>query len=117
MNDKTCPICCRTEDEAKHISDLLQAEKENRLIILPCIIGATVWLIKSAYSLAKSPIEANHVSVCGINRDHVIMYSATVVSTNSTKRFTSCDIGKTVFLAYEEAEAAIKAAEWSEKWM
>lgn len=75
-----------------------------------------VWFIKSAFSLAKSPIEANHVSVREISSDCcVITYSATTVNSGITKRFTSSDIGKTVFLTREEAEAAIKVAEGREK--
>lgn len=89
------------------------AEEAGLLIRLACKYGDTVWFIKSAFTMAASPIEGNHVSIRGMDCDGDIMYAA-IITYNDKKterRFKSSDMGKTVFLTQEEAEAALAGEE------
>lgn len=90
------------------------AEQDGTLLRLPCKHGDTVWFTKSAFSLAIFPIEAKHVSIRGINRDGEIMYNCITSYNNIDRRFVSADIGKTVFLTREAADAALKEQEGQE---
>ena len=70
-----------------HLRDLLQAENDGRLVVLPCKVGDTIWRIKSFADwpdIGKPYVEADAF----LYRD--IHY-----------------FGKTVFLTREEAEAAL----------
>ena len=83
-----------------HLRDLLQAEKEGRMVLLPCKVGDTVWVIwgkdviyyivDSIHILANNQVQirAKHHVI-----DNVYLYPDM--------------FGKTVFLTREEAEAAL----------
>ena len=74
-----------------HLRDLLQAEQDGRLVVLPCKVGDTIYQIDSErvyWSEVKRIIFG-----CG----HI--------------DFDERAIGKTVFLTREEAEAALKGGE------
>ena len=85
-----------------HLRDLLQAEQDGRLVVLPCKVGATVY---------------------GHSKDEVFEYEAAVISLSAYNWYLRCqnhnsdfwvtdaDIGKTVFLTREEAEAALKGGD------
>lgn len=96
------------EYDLDRLRELVEADREGRCVVLPCKHGDTVWFIKSAFSVAAFPIEANHVSIRGIDCDGDVLY-ATITAYNKIERhFKSSDIGKTVFLTREEAEAALE---------
>lgn len=97
---------CRMEQ-----SQLIKMIDEGKLVYLPCKRGDIVYFIKSAYSLACFPIKATMVSIRGINCDNEIMYTAITDYNKLDRKFTSNDIGKTVFLTLEEAEKALKELE------
>ena len=44
--------------KAERIRKLLAADKEDRVMILPCKVGDAVWFVRSAYRQVDSPIEA-----------------------------------------------------------
>ena len=78
-----------------HIRDLLQAEQDGRLVVLPCKVGDTIWRIKCFADwpdIGKPYVEAGAF----LYRD--IHY-----------------FGKTVFLTREEAEAALAGKGGKEK--
>ena len=84
-----------------HIRDLLQAEKEARLVLLPCKVGDTVWVIWGKdviyYIVDRIHILANNqVQIRAKHHviDNVYLYPDM--------------FGKTVFLTREEAEEALK---------
>ena len=91
--------------------ELAQAAKEGRLVVLPCKTGANVWFIKSAFSIAQFPIKAKHVSIRGISCDGDVYYSAITEYNGISRSFYGSDIGKTVFLTREAAEAALEERE------
>lgn len=72
-----------------YLMDLLDAEKEGRLVVLPCKVGDTVWEIKHSY------VDWPDVSKKFAHEK--------VFDLQDLEKF-----GKTVFLTREEAEAALK---------
>lgn len=90
------------------LRELAQAAREGRCVILPCKRGDTVWFIKSAFSVAAFPIEANHVSIRGIDCDGDVLYAAITDYNKIERHFKSSDISKTVFLTRAEAEEALR---------
>ena len=85
-----------------HIRDLLQAEQDGRLVVLPCKVGATV------YGHSKAEVSEYKVAVISL-----ATYNWYLRCQNHNSDFwvTDADIGKTVFLTREEAEAALKGGE------
>ena len=81
-----------------HIRDLLQAEQDGRLVLLPCKVGATV------YGHSKAEVSEYKVAVISL-----ATYNWYLRCQNHNSDFwvTDADIGKTVFLSREEAEAAM----------
>lgn len=91
-----------TGSEAKHIIDLLQAEAQGRIVILPCKIGDVVYIPDNGVS--KYSITGYTEGVCAplIFQATIIEYGDMNVSEN--EEFEASEIGKTVFLTREEAE-------------
>lgn len=83
-------------------------EEQGRLIKLPCNRGDKIYFIKSAFSMAHFPIEAKITSICVVDCDNDVMYLSITEYNKIDRRFKSSDIGKTVFLTKEEAEAKLK---------
>lgn len=86
----------------EHIHELLRAEQDGRLVVLPCKIGATVYRFQRYFNDAtlKSEIKIKPCVVgsvstkCIITTDHMVMLFS--------------NFGKTVFLTREEAEKALE---------
>lgn len=103
------PEVCRSykifEDEVisknvpfTRIIELMNAEAEGRLIVLPCKVGDTIYRcgdpIKKIYEWQIAYVE--------------VYEDETVFVDDSDNTFVEADFGKTVFLTREEAEAALK---------
>ena len=84
----------------EHVRELLRAEKDGRLVILPCKVGDTIYRcgdpIKKIYEWQIAYVE--------------VYEDETVFVDDSDNTFVEADIGKTVFLTREEAEKALKDA-------
>lgn len=90
--------------------ELIKADKDGRVVVLPCKVGDTVWIVgavRKLYSAKVRTFFCGHPSaVRGRDPDgHIHMI-----------RTTECDIpmqefGKTVFLSREEAEKALQEME------
>ena len=94
----------KVDDGWKHVQDLLQAEKEGRMVLLPCKVGDTVWVIWGKdviyYIVDRIHILANNqVQIRAKHHviDNVYLYPDM--------------FSKTVFLTREEAEEALKGGE------
>lgn len=94
----------------ERIHDLIEADKERRLVVLPCRQYDTVWFIKSCFSLANKPIKAEITRIRDITLAGDIWYETLVSNSEITRSFHNIDIGKTVFLSYQEAEEALRQA-------
>lgn len=97
------------------LRELKQADDEGRCVVLKCKPNATVWFIKSAFSTVHFPIEGNHVSIKGVACDGDIYCSAITAYNKISRSFYMSDIGKTVFLTREEAEAALRREQEKEQ--
>ena len=80
-----------------HLRDLVQAEQDGRLVVLPCKVGDTAWTYANYPAKYVYPFQ-----ICAIQLMEKTM-STTCVGTIKWR-----DIGKTVFLTREEAEAALE---------
>ncbi len=76
--------------KAERIRELLKADKDGRLVVLPCKVGDTVYRIFNPPS--REPVISAH----------------TLMSIDYIVRWVD-KFGKTVFLTREEAEAALEA--------
>ena len=84
-----------------HLRDLLQAEQDGRLVVLPCKVGDKAWFIRK---FAKNRcIKQREVDCVNIDSRGNVFVSA--------RRISGGYVGKTVFLTREEAEAALKGGE------
>ena len=83
-----------------HIRDLLHAEQDGRLVVLPCKVGDHVW---------ADGREAIVVWFFGYKTDRYL--HAQFLDNAEYTDIPFYEIGKTVFLTREEAEAALKGGE------
>ena len=101
-------VSCGCAVSYTRLTELAQAEKEGRLVVLPCKVGDTVYIIRDK-KIIIATVEAIHQ---WISRKWKL-------SVHTDKRYTHWvgyevsldDFGKTVFLTREEAEAALKERE------
>lgn len=101
---------CRDCD-LDRLEKLAEADKDGRLVVLPCKVGDTVWAIANPWTgkLLKKPIEAY---VNGMKKFSHGLYVTVLFDTkkiNGTRDYEINYIGKTVFLTREEAKAALEA--------
>ena len=83
-----------------HIRDLLQAEQDGRLVLLPCKVGDHVW---------ADGREAIVVWFFGYKTERYL--HAQFLDNAEYTDIPFYEIGKTVFLTREDAEAAMKEAD------
>ena len=96
--------------EADRLRELAEADKDGRVVVLPCKVGDTVWIVgavRKLYSAKVRTFFCGHTSAVrgGDDDGHIHMI-----------RTTECDIpmqkfGKAVFLSREEAEKALQEME------
>ena len=97
----------KVDDGWKHVQDLLQAEQDGRLEVLPCKVGDTVYMPVGKWGTITG-YEADECDGFHIARDGVLQIKVKCYSGNHG---TYGVPGKTVFLTREEAEAALKGGE------
>ena len=100
--------------EPSRLRELAEADKDGRVVVLPCKVGDTVWIVgtvRKLYSAKVRTFFCGHPSAVRVDDDggHIHMI-----------RTTECDIpmqefGKTVFLTREEAEKALREMEGKEE--
>lgn len=78
-----------------HLRDLLQAEQDGRLVVLPCKFGDSLYRIRRFKRGSNWKKEAVHI------------LSTTLTMNNVANVLFGDVMGKTVFLTREEAEAAL----------
>lgn len=95
------------EDEAiskgvtfKRIVELMNADKDGRLVVLPCKVGDGLW------TFCSHPVE----QVYSFTVTHIsTLNGRTMLNTSRCGVIDARDVGKTVFLTREEAEKALEA--------
>ena len=98
--------------KAERIRELLKADKDGRLVVLPCKVGEKLWVIGRDNVPREMALEALDIRTVCTDEDNLCM------STCNRKpdgfcayrlRNDGADVGKTVFLTREEAEKALEA--------
>lgn len=84
--------------KAERIRELLKADKDGRLVVLPCKVGDTVY-----FALLGRIIEKQVFSIVSFSN------STRIYCGGTSEYFRPEDIGKTFFLTHEEAEKALEA--------
>ena len=96
----------------ERVQELAQAEKDGRLVVLPCKVGDTLWtnisVVGDRYKSADRPypVEVVFIGIGGDSGFFHVQYS-----NGRVFPFDLDKLGKTVFLTREEAEAALKKRE------
>ena len=94
------------------LRELAEADKEGRLVVLPCKVGDTLWVTGRDNVPREMALEAPDIRTVCTDEDNLCM------STCNRKPDGFCayrlrndgtDIGKTVFLTREAAEKALEA--------
>ena len=102
---------CRDCD-LDRLEKLAEADKDGRLVVLPCKVGDTLWVTGRDNVPREMELEAPDIRAVCTDEDNLCM------STCNRKpdgfcayrlRNDGADIGKTVFLTREEAEKALGA--------
>ena len=89
--------------KAERIRELLKADKEGRLVVLPCRQGDELW----TYGNFPHGREVYRFAVSDVST----LNGRTVLNTLGLGTIRPEDIGKTVFLSREEAEKALQEME------
>jgi len=110
VNAKTIIESAFADDtsKAERIRKLLAADKEDRVMILPCKVGDAVWFARSAYRQVDNPIEATVTGFASYGTTGELIFTTMTVEGQITRRFLEHQIGKTAFLSLEEAERALE---------
>ena len=87
------------------LRELAEADKDGRVVVLPCKVGDTVWAnLDGMRHTRKCVIEFANIG----SRVTTIVFS-TVDGLREQYGVNPCSFGKTVFLTREEAEKALEA--------
>lgn len=82
---------------------------DNDLYIkLPCKVGDEVYFIKHYFSYAKQPLRGTVCMIRTFSRDKDWTFGVIMDDNHTERKFTSSDIGKTVFLTREDAEKKLE---------
>lgn len=93
------------------LRELAEADRAGRLVVLPCKVGEKLWVIGRDNVPREMALEAPDIRTVCTDEDNLCM------STCNRKpdgfcayrlRNDGADVGKTVFLAHEEAEKALE---------
>lgn len=108
--EETLRQLCRNCD-LERLEKLAEADKDGRLVVLPCKAGDTLWVTSNPWTgkLLKKPLDA---CVNGMKMYSHGLYVNLLFDTrkiNGTRDYEINHIGKTVFLTREEAEKALEA--------
>lgn len=87
--------------------ELAQAEKDGRLVVLPCKVGDVVYEANKRGFISTYKVISIHLSACSV----LIGWELIDGIYSNLNGFEASALGKTVFLTYEEAEAALKKRE------
>jgi hypothetical protein len=100
------------------LRELAEADKDGRLVVLPCKVGDTLWVTGRDNVPREMELEAPDIRTVCTDEDNLCM------STCNRKpdgfctyrlRNDGADIGKTVFLTREEAERALEVSDGKRK--
>lgn len=92
-----------------HLRELVQAEKDRRLWVLPCRVGDTVWYITSTMEICEAEVTGIWLNAYTNPKMWLeIKYYSRSIGEHEYKSRVDLMLGKTVFLTREEVEAALR---------
>lgn len=86
------------------LRELAEADKDGRVVVLPCKVGDTVWVILDGAKCVRRCV----VEYATIGRYFTVIVFYTADRTREQYGVPAGAFGKTVFLTSEEAEKALK---------
>lgn len=98
--------------KAERIRELLKADRDGRLVVLPCKVGDTLWVTGRDNVPREMALEAPDIRTVCTDEDNLCMSNCNRKPDGFCAyrlRNDGADIGKTVFLTREEAEKALEA--------
>lgn len=91
------------------LRELVQADREGRCVILPCMIGDTVYVLNHHLGrVFENEVAGFSVGYPSDNRNNVSTVYVGKYGSKTFRRWKFQRFGKTVFLTREEAEAALR---------
>ena len=111
IEESNCKAECGAIDDClDKLAEYETAEKEGRLIVLPCKVGDTVWMVHQRLtSTVNNVISKMTVTELRGNRLNPIWF--VIDGEYGRTSFHPSEIGKTVFLTREEAEKELREME------
>lgn len=97
----------RYEDTGLEPEELAQAKKKGRLVVLPCDVGDKLYDVTLGEVKEKIVVSLSMFVSESVN--HLVIHAENF--RNAVTSYELQDIGKTVFLTREAAEAALKERE------
>ena len=92
--------------KAERIRELLKADKDGRLVVLPCKVGDRLYEVTGRKTISVYKVKAIRVELFGLFIEWDIVEG---FAWQSLSGINAGEIGKTVFLTREEAEKALEA--------
>lgn len=93
-----------------HLRELVQAEQDGQLVVLPCKVGDTVWYITSATEICEAEVTGIWLNAYTNPQMWLeIKYYSRFIGEHEYKSRVDLMLGKTVFLTRAEAESALEA--------
>ena len=92
----------------KRLRELAEADKDGRLVVLPCKVGDTLYEVTGRKTISVYKVRAIRVELFGLFIEWDIVDGFVWQSLTG---INAGEIGKTVFLTREEAEKALKTKE------
>ena len=102
---KACEKLAAYEETGLEPEELAQAKKEGRLVVLPCDVGDKLYDVTLGEVREKIVISLSMLLSKSVN--HLVIHAENF--RNAVTSYELQDIGKTVFLTREAAEAALDA--------
>ena len=93
------------------LKEMVEADRDGRCVVLPCKIGDTVYDILMGKITEKTIISIPFLLSKSVN--HLCLHAINI--RNAITTIDTENLGKTVFLAREEAEAALERMKGEEK--
>lgn len=92
--------------------ELAEADRKGRCVVLPCMIGDTVYVLNHHLGrVFENEVAGFSVGYQSDNRNSVSTVYVGKYGSKTFRRWKFQQFGKTVFLTREEAEAALKESE------
>ena len=89
------------------VKELAEADKDGRVVVLPCKVGDTVWVTRNPWTgkLLKKPIDAYANGMKKFSHGLYVNLLFDTRKINGTRDYEINHIGKTIFLTREEEDA------------